>query len=300
LVAAALVVVTTVAGTAFALLRLAPTPNSAGEHGTAAQHSTRGGRAGPDNGLPGLSSAAIARAQAARWIAKEISKSAIIACDEVMCSGLLNEGIAASNLLVLSPTAPSPLGADVVIGTHALRHQFGQRLAGEYAPTVIASFGAGRSRVEVRVVAADGAAAYELALNRDLAARQRYGGVLLRNSRISVSASAKPDLIAGLVDPRLLMMLPVLANQHPIRIMGFYDRAPRTAQGVPLGGAELAGSDAAAGLPAGGYLRWLLAFLRGQRAPYWPTSVTTALVDGHRIVRVRFSRPSPIGFLNGQ
>jgi hypothetical protein len=299
LVAAALTVVSTAAGTAFALVRHAPVTNSAGHQGHAVRHSTRDGRSS-NTGLPGLFPAAIARAQAARWVARELSKSVIVACEDVMCSELLNEGIAASNLLVLSSTAPSPLGADVVMATHALRHQFGQRLAGEYAPTVIASFGAGKSRVDVRVVAPEGAAAYELALNRDLAARQRYGSVLLSNSGISVSASARPDLVAGLVDPRLLMMLPVLANQHPIRILGFYDRAPRSAQGVPLSGAELAGYDASAGLSAGGYLRWLLVFLRGQRAPYWPTSVTSALINGHRIVRVRFSRPSPIGFLNGQ
>lgn len=96
------------------------------------------------------------------------------------------------------------------------------------------------------------------------------------------------------------MMLPVLAHQYPIKILGFYDRAPRSAQGLPITGTELAGYDAAAGQPAGSYLRWLLVFLRSQRTPYWPTSVTTARVGGHEIVRVQFSRPSPIGLLSGQ
>lgn len=294
LVVAVLVVASTAVGTAFALVKNGPSANSAGT-----RHLPGGGRTGP-NGLRGLSSAAIVRAQAARWVAREISKSAIVACDAVMCTELFNQGIVASNLLVLAPSAPSPLGADVVIASPALRSQFGKRLAREYAPTVIASFGTGKTRVDVRVIASDGAAAYEQALTRDLVARQRYGGVLLRNGRISVSASARPDLIAGLVDPRLLMMLPVLASQHPIKVLGFYDRAPRSAQGVPLSGTELAGYDAAAGLPAGSYLRWLLVFLRGQRAPLLPTSVTTARVDGREIVRVQFSRPSPIGLLNGQ
>lgn len=294
-VAAVVIVVSTAVGTAFALVKQGP--DSAGQQRSG--HQDAGTRGGGDRTLPSLSSAAIVRGQAARWVTREISKSVIIACDDVMCTELFNQGIAASNLLVLSPTAPSPLGADVVIGTPALRSQFGQRLAREYAPTIIASFGAGKSHVDVRVVAPDGAASYELALSRDLAARQRYGGELLRDSRISLSASAQPDLIAGLVDPRLLMMLPVLANQHPIRILGFYDRAPRSAQSVPLSGAELAGYDGAAGISAGRYLRWLLVFLHSQRVPYWPTSVTTARVGDHEVVRVRFSRPSPIGFLNG-
>lgn len=296
---AAVLVVSTAAGTAFALARHGPTGNFRSQQGAGALHPMLGD-GGRTRGIGGLPSAGIVRAQTARWIDREISKSAIIACDYEMCNELLDQGLAASNLLVLSPTAPSPLGADIVIGTPALRSQFGRRLVSEYAPAVIASFGIGKARVDVRVVAPDGAAAYELAASRDLAARQSNGGALLHSGRISVSASARPDLIAGLVDPRLLVMLPVLANQHPIAILGFYDRAPRSAQGVPFSGAELAGYDAASGLSADGYLRWLLVFLRGQRAPYWPASVTTALVDGHEIVRVRFSRPSPIGLLNGQ
>ncbi len=248
--------------------------------------------------ITGLSAAAIIRGQAARWIAKEISKNAIIACDDVMCSELFNEGIAASNLLLLSPTAPDPLGADIVIGTPALRSQFGSRLATEYAPAVLASFGTGKSRVDVRVIAPYGAAAYERAASRDLAARQRNGSTLLHNSRIAVAAPAQPDLIAGLVDSRLLVMLPVLASQHPIQILGFYDRAPQSDQGVPLTGAEIAGTGNASGLRGNGYLRWLLGFFSGQRAPFRPVSVTTALVHRHEVVRVRFARPSPIGLLN--
>jgi hypothetical protein len=299
--AAVLLIAATAIGTAFILIKREPsahrTPQaSAGPH----QQQTRGGNGQTGaKAFKGLSSAAIIRGQAARWIAREIGKNMIIACDDVMCGDLVNDGVAASNLLVLGATAPDPLGADIVVGTPALRSQFGARLATEYAPTVIASFGTGTSRVDVRVVASDGAAAYELAASNDLAARQRNGSTLLRNSGIHVAAAARPDLIAGLVDSRLLMMLPVLASQHPIQILGFYDRAPRSAQGVPLTGVELAGADSASGLTAGSYLRWLLGFLRGQRAPFRPASVTTGRIHGHEVVRVRFARPSPVGLFNG-
>ncbi len=222
----------------------------------------------------------------------------IVACDAVMCSQLFNAGIPASNLLVLSPNATDPLGADVVIGTPAVRSQFGSRLALEYAPSVLASFGTGKLRVEVRVVAPQGAAAYELALNRDIAARQRDGSQLLRNSEITVSVPAQPELIAGLVDPRLLAMLPVLATQHPIEIVAFYDRAPRSGRGIPLSGVELAASDSAAGLSDSAYRRWLLGFLRGQRAPFRAASIATAHLHGRDVILVRFARPSPIGLLN--
>jgi hypothetical protein len=298
--AAVFLVVVTAAGTAFALVRhnlpasATQASSGTGQLGTGGKPAETGARA-----LTGLSNAAITRSEAATWIVREISPSAIIACDDVMCSQLFNDGIPASNLLVLSPTATDPLGADVVISTPALRSQFGSRLAGEYAPLAIASFGSGRTRVQVRVVAPDGAAAYRQALNRDVTARQHAGSTLLHNSRITVAASARPDLVAGVVDSRLLVMLPVLAAQYPVDVLGFYDQAPQASAGVPVTGAELAASDQAAGLTARGYHRWLITFLNDQRSPYRAISVTTARVHGREVVFVRFARPSPLGLLNG-
>ena len=117
---AALIVVTATVGATFGLVM--HSPPSPGQANDGSQHSTRGapGQTGA-KAITGLSAAAIVRGEAARWIAKEISTSAIIACDDVMCSELFNQGLAASNLLVLSPTAPDPLGAYVVVGTPALQ-----------------------------------------------------------------------------------------------------------------------------------------------------------------------------------
>jgi hypothetical protein len=297
-VAVVFLVVVAAVSTVFALARHDSTAGKAGPASAGHRPQTSrkvGGQSNGGNAVAGLSAAGIVRAQAARWVSTQVSKNDIIACDDVMCSELINEGVSASNLLVLSPTAPDPLGADIVMGTAALRSQFGSRLATEYAPSVIASFGSGRSRVDVRVVAPDGAADYEKAQASGIAARQRDGSLLLHNSKITVSASARPELIAGLVDPRLLVMLPVLAGQHPIQVIGFYDRAPRPSPGIPLTGAEIAGADAASGLSGSRYLRWLLTFMHGQRAQFRPVSVTTARIDGHPVVRVRFARPSPIG-----
>ncbi len=203
-------------------------------------------------------------------------------------------------MLVLGPSAADPLGADIVVGTPALRSQFGSRLALVYAPSVLASFGRGPARIDIRVVAPDGAAAYREAFTQDLENRQHYGDILLSNSKITVSPEAKPDVVSGLVDPRLLAMLPVLATQHPIQILGFFDRAPGAGEGIPLSGVELAGSDSASGLSAASYESWLLGFLHSQRAPYLATSITKAITRGREEVFVRFSRPSPIGLLSGQ
>ncbi|HUD39405.1 MAG TPA: hypothetical protein VMR14_21090 [Streptosporangiaceae bacterium] len=300
--AVVLVVVLTAVGTAIALVPRGPSAGRVQSASSGTQHKGARGSGGPISGakaIVGLSNAAIIRSRAANWIVRQISSNAIIACDDVMCDQLYDAGLPASDLLVISPNAPDPLGADVVIGTPALRSQFGSRLAGEYAPLVIASFGAGKSLIQVRVVAADGAAAYQSAFNTDLAARQHLGAVLLHNDKLGVSPSAQPDLIAGLVDPRLLAMLPVLAGQHPVQILGFYDQAPRASAGVPFSGVEFAASDPASGLSPTSYRHWLVGFFNGQRAPYEAASVSTARIAGHTVVRVRFARPSPLGLLNG-
>lgn len=299
--AAVFLVVVTAVSTAFALYHGTPTSrvNQASAGSSSGRNGGRATSAGT-RALAGLSNAGITRARAAQWIVKEISPSAIIACDDVMCNQLINEGLPASNVLVLGPSAADPLGADIVVGTPALRSQFGSRLALVYAPSVLASFGRGPTRIDIRVVAPDGAAAYQEAFTQDLENRQHYGDILLSNSKITVSPEAKPDVVSGLVDARLLVMLPVLATQHPIQILGFFDRAPGAGQGIPLSGVELAGSDSASGLDAGSYESWLLGFLHSQRAPYRAASITKAIVHGREVVFVRFTRPSPIGLLSGQ
>jgi hypothetical protein len=151
--------------------------------------------------------------------------------------------------------------------------------------------------VDVRVVAADGAAAYELALGRDIAARKRFGAELVGNSRIAMSGRARSELAGGQVDPRVLLALPALAAQHPITIIAFTDRAPRAGPGVPLAVVRLAGADSQAGLSQAAYQRWLLAFLHQQRAQFRPLSVTITHARGHPVVVIRYSRPTPLGLL---
>jgi len=258
----------------------------------------RADQAGNQGIVPGGPGAAAARAAAARWVSREVSRSDIIGCDAVMCTALVDAGVPSSDLLVLRPTAPDPLGADVLVATRVLQSQFGPRLRTEYAPAVLASFGKGSSAVAVRLVATYGAAAYELALRRDLAARQTAGTQLIGNKRIKLPATAEAQLAKGQVDPRLLITLPALAAKHPIRVVAFFDRAPGASSGVPLAGVELSGVDPLAGLSARAYLSWLTSFLRGQQTVYRAASVSTVTHDGHSVVSVRFTWPTPIGLLH--
>lgn len=261
------------------------------------QRSGSGKPAGRGSGT-GLAGAARARADAARWVSREVSRSSIVGCDSVMCALLVKAGVPSSDLMLVRPSTQDPLGADVIVATSDLQSQFGPRLSTEYAPAVLASFGTGSSRVDVRVLAAEGAAAYQLALTRDIAARELQGTQLLGNKAIALPPSAETELAAGQVDPRLLITLPALANKQPIRVLAFYNRAPGASSGVPLTGVKLAGSDPKADLAPRAYVRWLANFLHSQRSLYRAASVTTTWHRGRAVVLIKFALPNPIGLLH--
>src|SRR6202012_4336945 len=95
-----------------------------------------------------LGVSAATRTTAARWIAAQVAPSAIVACDPVTCAALQADGLTATRLLVLGRAASDPLGSDLVGATSAVRSELGPRLAGVYAPSVIASFGSGAARID--------------------------------------------------------------------------------------------------------------------------------------------------------
>ena len=248
------------------------------------------------NGHDGPAAAASVRT-AAEWISQQISRSAIVACDPAMCSALLAQGMSAGNLLVLRTTAANLLDADVVVATPALRSRFGSRLESFYTSSVIASFGSGPDQVSVRVVARGGAVSYRAALRQDVAARMAAGVQLLTNWRIELATQARMQLRAGEVDSRLLIMLPVMAAAHPIQILAFGDSGPDASPGVPLSSADLSGSGQPAGMTDASYQGWINAFERAQHPPFAGSAVI--LRRGEQvIVRLEFSKPSPMGLLS--
>jgi hypothetical protein len=245
------------------------------------------------------SQAVAVRGHAAAWVARQIGGNVIVACDPAMCSVLQAHGIAAENLLVLRAATADPLGSDVVMATAAVRSQFGGRLASVYAPGILASFGSGGLRIDVRAVALDGAAAYRAALASDLAARREAGTQLLRNPRISVSAAARSELIAGQVDSRLLSTLAAVTAAEPVQVTAFGDSGPGASAGMPLRAVEVAGPARAADRAAG--LRSMLAFVRAQRAPYLPAQAAIIRgAGGSSVLSIEFAAPSPVGLLQTQ
>ncbi len=233
---------------------------------------------------------------AAAWVAQQVSRSAIVACDPRMCAVLEARGVPAANVLILRTGTTSPLAAQLVVVTPAVRSQFGSRVDSVYAPSVIADFGLGADQVSVQVIAKDGPGAYLMALRQDVAARKAAGTQLLANKRIRASAEALAQLAAGAVDSRLLIVLPVLAAVHPIEILAFGQPAPGAGPGVPLCSVDLSGSGQAAGMTDASYLNWLTSFMRAQLGPF-EGSMAVLTEAGQPVVRVMFAQPSPLGQL---
>jgi hypothetical protein len=235
-----------------------------------------------------IQATAAARTQAAQWVSQQVSPDAIVSCDPAMCSVLQSHGVPAGQLLVLLLADADPLGSDVVVATPAVRSQFGTRLISVYAPEVIASFGSGATRIDIRAVAPDGAQAFLAAVAADQAERITAGQQLLRNPRISASAAARGALAGGGVDPRLLVTLAALAAQQPVSIVSFGDPSPG-APAVPLRSAQVAAATRAR-------LLSLLSFVRAQRSPYLPAEAGTVSTTGGKFVlSIEYDAPGPLG-----
>jgi hypothetical protein len=245
---------------------------------------------GRTSSLVPVSQALEVRAQAAAWAASQVTGGAIMACDPAMCAALAQHGIAAGSLLVLRPGAADPLGSDVVLATDAVRDMFGARLVSVYAPELLASFGTGPARIDIRVVAPDGAAAYRAAFAADLKARRLAGSELLRDPLIRFGPAARAQLAAGVVDARLLTALDTLAASEPVRVTAFVDDGPGAGRGLPLRAAELTATYPNA--------RKMLAFFRAQRPPYlFAQAAIAAMPGGEAVLTVEFAAPAPLGLL---
>jgi hypothetical protein len=245
-----------------------------------------------------IASQAGVRAEAVSWITSQVGHDIAVACDAAMCSDLAQHGFPTANLNVLGLTAPDPYGSELVVATADIRSQFGSKLGSFYAPTVVASFGAGQARIDVRVIAADGAAAYDRQLARDLQTRKNSGAELAGNKNITLTRASQAQLLSGDVDIRLVTTLAFVAGQEPVSVVAFASFAPGAAPGVPMRWAYLAESDPAAHQSGAAYVRSLIAFAHNLRPPYVPLTLTTArLPDGQTVLRIAFSAPSPLGLL---
>jgi hypothetical protein len=243
----------------------------------------------------------VTRDLAATWVAQQVSRTAVVSCDPVMCGALKSHGVPASDLDWIEPNTTNPLASAVIVATAAVRAQFGNLLSSVYAPGIIARFGSGQLQIDIREVAPRGATAYRSAFHSDLVDRKASGAGLLDSSRIVASATARRQLIAGQVDSRLIIVMAGLAAVHPIDIVAFGNIAPGGDLTMPLRFAEVTQADghrAVSRSASPAFVRSIAAYVRGQ-----PTGLgvaqtqTVRLPGGLTVLRIQFGAPSPLGLL---
>jgi hypothetical protein len=279
-----------VGGLTVSFLRHAGTGSAAGQQAA---------RAGPLTGIAGKNAATTAGHAAAVWVARQVSRDAMVACDPGMCHVLEAQGLPAGNLLVLRSRTTGLRFCNVIVATQTVRNLLGSRILGQSAPAVVAGFGSGAARIDVRAVAPGGAAAYRAALAADWAARRKAAAELMKSPRIHAGDAAMQELRTGMVDSRVLITLAALAASHPVNVVAFGDAAPGAGAGVPLREMEISGARG----PAQGTaeLRRMRSFVLAQRAVFLPAHVTLVrLADGAAALRIEFGAPSPLGLLVGR
>jgi len=242
--------------------------------------------------------AAAARSHAASWVAAQVSPSTGVSCDPAMCQAIASRGFPSEDLDRVLRGTIYPSSSGVIVATAAVRREFGGYLSSVYAPVIIASFGSGPARVDVRVIAPAGSASYKAAVREDLQARALAGTQLARNPRIDASALVRRQLRAGRVDGRVLVILTALAATSPVSVLAFGDSGPGAGAASPLRSVELARSGEMAGAGHPRSLRAMVALLDAQLAPFRPARIASVrLADGRAVVRVEFAAPSPLGLL---
>jgi hypothetical protein len=264
-------------------------------------HDARGGHS-TGSGSAGGGAGAAVRDRAAAWVAGQVSRTAVVACDPVMCQALRAQGVPAPSLYQLGAQTTSPLRSQVIVATAVVRARFGGLLGSVYAPAVLASFGAGPDRIDVRQTAQHGAGAYRAMARADLASRRASGIELLRSSRIAVTFTARRQLASGDVDPRLLIAIAQMAATHPMYIVDFGLPAPGAGPDVPLRRADLAEAAHARHHPgrvaSPRYVRSMVTFLHAQHGEFRPAYIRTVrLPGGAAVLRIEFTAPSPLGLL---
>jgi hypothetical protein len=243
----------------------------------------------------GLAAEAAVRTKAIGWILAQVSRAAIVSCDPRVCIELGSKGFPSADLETLGPTSTDPLGSDLVVATAAIRAQFAGRLANVYAPAIIASFGSGNDRIDIRLVYPGGTATYTAFEQAALRIRKEADAQLLANSQIVVSATARAQLLSGDIDPRLPLLLAALAASHPVRIMDFVDQSPGGGPASLLRSVDLAAMDPAAHLARVAYLHWMQAFVNAQTAQYlpaWAQPITPR--NSQPVLRIGYQAPSPL------
>jgi hypothetical protein len=210
-----------------------------------------------------------------------------------VCAELLSRGFPGASLLKYGPQSNDPLGAGLVVDTAAVRAQFRDRLA-VWAPAIIAAFGSGNARIEIRLEFPGGAKSYRADQQKYARARKLIDAQLLTNNRIELSATARAQLRSGNVDPLLPELIAFMVHYHPLQIVDFAGQSPGGGPASLQRSMDLATADPPAHLTPSAYINWMRSVIRAQRSKYHPALSLVTLRSGQIVLRIGYGAPSPL------
>lgn len=221
------------------------------------------------------------------WVTQQLPRGTTVLTDEATVTDLLRRGseparthgdLDIGTAPLLSGAPSDWRGLDVVVLTPALRARQSGYLADALASSsLLAGFGTGTDRAEVRRVLATGEQAAARGTQQDDAAAAAVGAELARNPALTLSGDARRTLVAGAVDARVMTLLALVLQSQPVAVVSF-PQVPGAPAGSPRRIAEVV---ELGGRPVGsetGGLTALRRLVAAQPAPYSTASV--AVTDG--------------------
>lgn len=244
--------------------------------------------------LHGLTSADLDEplADAQHWIEEHVPRDERVMTDDALWVDLVQAGFEPEDVVWYFKVdtdpevqALAPAGwrdYDWLVSTESFR-SFPENVGTQAAlaleqSVVVASFGAGDGRVEVRRIVEDPAATSEALAERAMATAA--GAALLDNAGLVVDdAEVEALLRDGMADDRLVTLVAAAIGEHDLRLVDVPAQPGEDAAGLPRRTVELAAVDQ-------GARRQLVGFFEQQQPPFAPDEVQAVEVDGRLLVRV--------------
>jgi 4-amino-4-deoxy-L-arabinose transferase-like glycosyltransferase len=219
--------------------------------------------------------------QAQDWVVDNVPTDYRLLVDDAVWVDLVEAGFPRANVVwyYKPDTDPAVTGLtprgwrdyDYVVSTESLRRftlgpdsVVDQALANS---SVVASFGSGEQRVDVRRVASDGV---DVAEQREAERTQRRvdaGTALARNPAVQLAAGARDLLTGGRVDSRLLVALAGATATHEVTVADF-PLQPGESEAVPRRSMLIDAVDGRRLDEAGAQVEELVRYLQQQTGPY--------------------------------
>jgi hypothetical protein len=209
---------------------------------------------------------------AQQWVAANATSDQSIVVADDMAGQFPGSGADAAGVVAYSDLM-AWRDADYVVTGPSLAESSSATLEQAVAnSTVVASFGAGSQRVDVRMVTPQGAVLAAAAQTQASADRAAYGAELAVNPALQISDEGRELLTAGRVDPRIVVVLATLIADGGITVGGFPvidGEQAGTIRQVQI--TKIAGERVAFGDEFAGATQDILTNLSG---PYAPSDVT--------------------------